>query len=267
MRMAWCLIIQSMSYKMEYQPLKNQVAFITGGARGIGRAIAKRLAKAGASIGINYYNSAEEAEGLCQELRNMGVESITLHGSVADPNSIKEMVGQIESAFGKLDILVSNAASGVLKPIMEMGPKHWRWCMETNALALALLLKEAKHLMKPGARAFALTSLGSERAIPDYGFIGASKAALESLVRSLSLELAPLGISVNTISAGAVDTDALKYFPEHDRLIKEAKARSLAGRIVEPEDVANVLYLLTLPEAEMIKGQTIVVDGGYKIIG
>lgn len=252
---------------MSYQPLKDQVAFITGGARGIGRAIAKRLAEAGASVAVNYYNSAAEAEALCQELRSMGVEAIAIHGSVADPTSIKEMIEQIEKTFGRLDILVSNAASGVLKPIMEMGPKHWRWCMETNALALPLLVKEARHLLKPGARVFALTSLGSERAIPDYGFIGASKAALESLVRSLSLELAPAGISVNTISAGAVDTDALKYFPEHDRLITEAKARSLAGRIVEPEDVANVLYLLTLPEAEMIKGQTIYVDAGYNIIG
>jgi enoyl-[acyl-carrier protein] reductase III len=252
---------------MQNQPLKDQVAFITGGARGIGRAIAKRLAQAGASIAVNYYNSVEEAEKLCQELRDSGVEAISIHGSVADPNSIKEMIQTIESTFGKLDILVSNAASGVLKPIMEMGVKHWRWCMETNALALPLLLKEAIHLMKPGARVFALTSLGSERAIPDYGFIGASKAALESLVRSLSLELAPKGISLNTISAGAVDTDALKYFPEHDRLIDEAKQRSLVGRIVEPEDVANVVYLLTLPEAEMIRGQTIYVDAGYNIIG
>ncbi len=252
---------------MQYQPLKDQVAFITGGARGIGRAIAKRLAKAGASIAVNYYNSAAEADVLCQELRGIGVEAIAIHGSVADPSSIKEMVEQVEKTFSRLDILVSNAASGVLKPIMDMGPKHWRWCMETNALALPLLVKEAKHLMKPGARVFALTSLGSERAIPDYGFIGASKAALESLVRSLSVELAPEGISVNTISAGAVDTDALKYFPEHDRLIAEAKSKSLAGRIVEPEDVANVLYLLTLPEAEMIKGQTIYVDAGYNIIG
>lgn len=252
---------------MSYQPLKNQVAFITGGARGIGRAIAKRLAEAGASIAVNYYNSVDEAESLCQELRNAGVEAISIHGSVADPASIKEMVTELEKTFGQIDILVSNAASGVLKPIMQMGVKHWRWCMETNALALPLLVKEAKHLLKPGSRVFALTSLGSERAIPDYGFIGASKAALESLVRSLSVELAPDGISVNTISAGAVDTDALKYFPEHDRLIQEAKERSLAGRIVEPEDVANVLYLLSLPEAKMIRGQTIYVDAGYNIIG
>ena len=252
---------------LPYQPLKDQVAFITGGARGIGRAIAKKLAQAGANIAVNYYNSVDEAESLCQELRDMGVEAISIHGSVADPVSIKEMAATVEQTYGRLDILVSNAASGVLKPMMQMGLKHWRWCMETNALALPLLVKETLHLMKAGSRVFALTSLGSERAIPDYGFIGASKAALESLVRSLSVELAPEGICLNAISAGAVDTDALKYFPEHDRLISEAKERSLAGRIVEPEDVANVLYLLTLPEAQMIRGQTIYVDAGYNIIG
>ncbi len=252
---------------MTHQPLKDQVAFITGGARGIGRAIARKLATAGTHVAINYYNSVDEAESLCEELKASGVKAISIHGSVADLSSIKEMVQTIETEFGQLDILVSNAASGVLKPMMQMGPKHWRWCMETNALALPMLVKEARRLMKPGARVFALTSLGSERAIPDYGFIGASKAALESLVRSLSVELAPEGIALNTISAGAVDTDALKYFPEHDRLIEEAKSRSLAGRIVEPEDVANVLYLLSLPEASMIRGQTIYVDAGYNIIG
>lgn len=252
---------------MTNKSLLNQVVFVTGGARGIGRAIAKKLAQAGASVAINYYNSAEEAETLCQELREMGVEACTIHGSVANPASIKEMIAEFEKTFDHIDILVSNAASGVLKPVMEMGLKHWKWCMETNALALPLLIKEAKHLLKPGARVLALTSAGSQRAIPHYGFIGASKAALESLVRSLSVELAPDDIRLNTISAGAVDTDALKYFPNHDELLKKAKEHSLVGRNVTPEDVANVAYLLTLPEAELIRGQTIYVDGGYSIVG
>ncbi len=113
----------------------------------------------------------------------------------------------------------------------------------------------------------ALSSLGAHRAIPNYAFIGASKAALESLVRSLSLELAPAGICVNTVSAGVVDTDALKHFPNREQLLDEYQARSLSDRPLTPQDVADVIYLLCLPEAQMIKGQTIFVDAGYSIIG
>jgi enoyl-[acyl-carrier protein] reductase III len=247
--------------------LKGKCALITGGSRGIGRAIAKKLASEGADIVINYFNSGDEAELLCAELTSMGVLAHTVQGSVADPESVKLMINTCKNHFGKLDILVNNAASGVLKPALEMTLKHWRWCLETNAFSLNLLAQTAKEIMPPGSRMLALTSMGSHRAIPNYAFIGASKAALESLVRSLSLELAPLGISVNTISAGAVDTDALKYFPNYEQLLKKSQQMSLTGKNITPEDVANVAYLLCLPEAEMIKGQMIIVDAGYSIIG
>lgn len=249
------------------KPLENKIVFISGGARGIGRAIAKKLASAGAHIAVNYYNSVDEAETLCHELKDMGVNAIAIKGSVADPSSIKEMFAEFEKTFDHLDFLISNAASGVLKPIMDMGPKHFRWCMETNALALPMLIKTARHLFKPGSKVLALTSQGSHKYIPDYGFIGASKAALESLVRSLSVELAPEGITLNSICAGAVDTDALKHFPDYEKLLKRSKAKSLSGENVTPEDVANVAYLLCLPEANMIKGQVINVDAGYSITG
>jgi len=162
---------------------------------------------------------------------------------------------------------VSNAASGVLKPALEMTTKHWRWCMETNALALNHLVSKGRSLMPAGGRVIALSSLGAHRAIPNYAFIGASKAALEALVRSLSLELAPFGISVNTISAGVVDTDALKHFPNREYLLDEYQSHSLAGKPLMPEDVANAVYLLCLPEASRIMGQTIFVDDGYAVMG
>jgi enoyl-[acyl-carrier protein] reductase III len=139
--------------------------------------------------------------------------------------------------------------------------------METNAFALNALVQQAKPLMPKGARVLALSSLGASRAIPNYAFIGASKAALESLVRSLSLELAPDGICVNTISAGVVDTDALKHFPNREHLLDEFQSRSLSERSLTPEDVANVIYLMCQPEAEMIKGQTVFVDAGYATLG
>ncbi len=195
------------------------------------------------------------------------MQSFSFQANVTDLPAIKEMFEAVRENFGELDILVSNAASGVLKPALEMSTKHWRWCMETNALALNHLVKEARPLMDRGSRVLALSSLGAHRAIPDYAFIGASKAALESLVRSLSIELAPAGISINTISAGVIDTDAIKYFPNREQLLEEFNERSQLGRELTVSDVADVAYLLCLPEAEAIRGQTIVVDGGYSVVG
>lgn len=247
--------------------LQNKVALITGGGRGIGSAVAKKLARAGCDLVINYFNSSDCAEELCRELRELGVTAIPIQGNVADPASVADLFKQLTQHFAHLDIVISNAASGVLKPAMEMSVKHWRWCMEINALALVLLAQHAKPLLRTHGRIIALSSLGAQRAIPNYAFIGASKAALESLVRSLSIELAPQGISVNTVSAGAVDTDALKHFPNREQVLQKALDFSLAGRNITVEDVANVVYLLCLPEAEMIKGQTVCVDAGYSIIG
>jgi enoyl-[acyl-carrier protein] reductase III len=257
----------AMTEQTKHRPLEGKAALVTGGARGIGRAICRRLAHAGCSVCVNYYSSSDEAEALSEELSSAGVQSFSFQANVSDRAAVDEMFEAIQERFGALDILISNAASGVLKPALEMSTKHWRWCMEINALALVELLKRARPLMKPGSRVLVLSSLGARRAIPDYAFVGASKAALESLVRSLSLELAPDGISVNTISAGVVDTDALSSFPDRERLLEEAEARSLLGRELSPEDVAAAAYLLCLPEAEAIRGQTIVVDGGFSIVG
>jgi enoyl-[acyl-carrier protein] reductase III len=247
--------------------LAGKVALITGAARGIGRATALKLARAGCDIAANYYNSADQAETLCAEVRALGRRAIAIPGSVGVPDSVDEIVAEFGKHFDRLDILVSNAASGVLKPTVEMTLKHWRWCMETNALALNLLTQRSLTLMGPGTRIVALSSLGAERAMPGYGFIGASKAALESLARALAQELGPRGIRVNVVSAGVVDTDALAYFPNREELLADFARRTPAGPVLTPEDVAGAVYLLCLPEAAMITGHTLVVDGGFCISG
>ena len=245
----------------------NKVALITGGARGIGKATALKLAQSGCDIAIVYYNSSDEAATLVNEIQALGRKAVALQANVADHQSVKEMFAQFREHFTHLNFLISNAASGVLKPAMNMSTKHWRWCMETNALALNHLVSEGRPMMPRGSRVIALSSLGAHRAIPNYAFIGASKAALEALVRSLSLELAEYGISANTVSAGVVDTDALKHFPNREQLLEEYEATSLGGRPLTPQDVANTVYLLCLPEAEMIKGHTLFVDAGYSVVG
>jgi enoyl-[acyl-carrier protein] reductase III len=247
--------------------LAGKVALVTGGSRGIGRAIVRKLASAGCDVGINYYNSHDEAEELAREVSSLGRRAALVPGNVGDPSSVEEIFAGFWREFDRLDFLISNAASGVLRPFQDLTLKHWRWCMETNALALHLLTLKAVQRMQKGGRIIALSSLGSERALPDYAFIGASKAALEALVRSLSMELAPRGIRVNAVSAGVVDTDALKAFPERERIAEEFRRRSAAGRLLTPEDVAAAVYLLCLPEAEMVCGQTLRVDAGYSIAG
>ena len=247
--------------------LDNKVALITGGARGIGKAVALKLARAGCDIAIVYYNSSDEAALLVDEIKVLGRNAVAFQANVADQQSVNDLFAQFREQFNHLDFLISNAASGVLKPALNMSTKHWRWCMETNALALNHLVSEGRPMMPPGSRVVALSSLGAHRAIPNYAFIGASKAALEALVRSLSLELAEFGISANTVSAGVVDTDALKHFPNRQQLLDEYEATSLAGRPLTPQDVADTVYLLCLPEAAMIKGHTLFVDAGYSVVG
>jgi enoyl-[acyl-carrier protein] reductase III len=248
-------------------PLAGKIALVTGGTRGIGRAVALKLAKAGCDVAIVYHNSHEEAEAVCASIRQFGRRAHAMQADVSEPELVAEVFQTMRERFGRLDLLVSNAAMGVLRPVLELSLKHWRRCLETNALALNLLAQQAVPLMPPGGRMIALSSLGATRAIPQYAFIGASKAALESLARSLAQELGPRGIRVNVVSAGVVDTDALKHFPNREQLLAEFGRRAPAGPTLTPEDVANAVYLLCLPEASMITGHTLVVDAGYCISG
>jgi len=248
-------------------PLSGKIALVTGASRGIGRAIALKLAAAGCDVAITYYNSHAEAEALCATIQGLGRRALAVQTNVGDPASVAETFTVLRQQFDRLDILVSNAASGVLKPTLQLSLKHWRWCLETNALALNLLAQQAVPLMPAGGSIIGLSSLGASRAIPHYAFIGASKAALEALVRSLAQELGQRGIRVNAVSAGVVDTDALKYFPNREELLADFARRSPAGPVLRPEDVAGAVYLLCLPEAAMITGHTLVVDGGFSISG
>lgn len=247
--------------------LAGKVALVTGGSRGIGGAIARKLAAAGCDVAVNYYSRHADADAVCADIRGLGRRACAIQANVASPESMAELFAKLEAEHTQLDIVVSNAASGVLRPALDLTLKHWRWCLETNALALNLLAQRAVPLMSSGGRIIALSSLGAQRALPDYAFVGASKAALEALVRSLAVELAPRGIAVNAVSAGLVNTDALRAFPQREAVMASYAARTPSGAVLEPTDVADAVYLLCLPEARLITGQTLVVDGGYSIVG
>jgi enoyl-[acyl-carrier protein] reductase III len=247
--------------------LQGKIALITGGSRGIGRAIAIRLAEQGADVVVNYVRHKRDAGDTAQEVEKLGRKCLLVKANVANSDDVVKMFDSIAKEFGHLDILVSNAASGVLKPALELTERHWNWAMDINARALLTLVQQGLPLMKHGSRVMAVSSLGSVRAIENYTTVGASKAALESLVRHLAVELGPLGIHVNTISAGAVDTDALKHFPNRDEILSAAMARTPLGRLTTPQDVADIALFLCSNLSNMIQGQVITVDGGYAIRG
>lgn len=245
--------------------LNGKYALITGGSRGIGRAIALKLAQAGAHVAINYVRRKEPAQEIARQVEAYGQKALVIRANVAEPDHIDSMFDKIATEFGQLDILVSNAASGVLKPARELTLKHWQHTMNINAAAFIPLIQHSVPLMKTGGKVVAVSSLGATRAIPNYTAVGASKAALESLVRHIAIEMAPLNINVNAVSAGAVDTDALRHFPNRDELLEGSRQKTPAGRLVTPDDVADAVLFLCTDYSKMIVGQTIVVDGGFSI--
>ena len=234
--------------------------FVTGGSRGIGRAIALRFARGGADrIAIGYLRNDRAAEATAGELRALGAEVVLVRGNVTS----NRVLGEV-TALGPLDVLVHNAATGVIRPALETEDKHWDWTMNANARALLQLARTAAPQMTDGSSIVAISSLGAQRVLENYVLIGTSKAALESLVRYLSVELAPR-IRVNAVSGGVVDTGALEHFPNRDEMLA-AGAANPVGRLVTPEDIAGAVAFLCSPDADMIRGQTLIVDGGYSLL-
>jgi enoyl-[acyl-carrier protein] reductase III len=235
--------------------------FVSGGSRGIGRAIALRLARDGAKrVAIGYMRNDRAAEETAEALRAAGAEPILVRGNITSDRVLEEV-----GALGPLDLLVHNAATGVIRPALETEDKHWDWTINANARALLQLARVAAPAMPPGSSIVAISSLGAQRVLENYVLVGTSKAALESLVRYLGVELAPRGIRVNAVSGGVVDTGALDHFPNREEMLRAGSANPV-GRLVSPEDIAGAVVFLAGPDADMIRGQTIVVDGGFSLL-
>jgi enoyl-[acyl-carrier protein] reductase III len=233
---------------------------VTGGSRGIGKAIALRFAGLGAArVAIGYLRSDAAAEATAEELRALGAEPILIRGNVSSARVLEEV-----AVLGHLDVLVHNAATGVIRPALETEDKHWDWTLAANTRALLALTRVVAPNMPVGSSIIGISSLGAQRVLENYTLVGTSKAALEALVRYLAVELAPRGIRVNAVSGGVVETGALEHFPNRDEMLR-AGAANPAGRLVTPTDIAEAVTFLCSPEAEMIRGHTLVVDGGFSL--
>jgi enoyl-[acyl-carrier protein] reductase III len=245
---------------MTESSLRSGTVLVTGGSRGIGKAIALRLAREGASrVAIGYLRSDRAAEETAAELRAIGAEPVLVRGNISSERVLEQV-----AELGALDVLVHNAATGVARPALETTARHWDWTLNANARALLQLASVAAPKMHAGSSIVAISSLGSSRVLENYTLVGTSKAALESLVRYLAVELAPRGIRVNAVSGGLVETGALDHFPNREEMRASGRSNP-AGRMVTPEDIAGAVAFLISPEAEMIRGQTIVVDGGFSL--
>lgn len=245
--------------------LEGRLALVTGGGRGIGRAIALKLASQGANIIVNFFRHRESAEQTAKDIEALGVKAETIRANVGDPAKIDEMFDTIANKFGYLDILINNAASGVGRSVLDVDVKAWEWTMNANARASLLCAQRASKLMEGrDGKIVNISSLGSYFVLPTYAVVGVSKAALEALTRYLAIELAPKGICVNAVAASAVETEALKFYIK-EGLLQDTRQATPVGRMVIPEDVAKVVAFLCSEEAFMIRGQTIIVDGGTSI--
>jgi enoyl-[acyl-carrier protein] reductase III len=240
--------------------LEGSSVLVTGGTRGIGRAIALRLVADGASRAVlGYMRNDSAAEEAAEAVREAGAEPVLVRGNVADERVVAEL-----AAAGPFKVVVHNAATGVIRPALETQDKHWDWTLNANARALLSLARATAPAMESGASIVAISSLGAQRVLSNYVLVGTSKAALESVVRYLGVELAPRGIRVNAVSGGVVDTEALDFFPNKEEMLRSVE-RTPAGRLVEPGDIAATVSFLCSPDAAMICGQTLVVDGGFSL--
>jgi enoyl-[acyl-carrier protein] reductase III len=245
--------------------LSGKVALVTGGTKGIGKAIAIKLAELGADVVVVYLRSRNAAEATLDQLRSFGSNPHAVRVNMGNHDKVPKIFEEIKEKYGRLDILVSNAALGIYTSALEIDDKAWQLSMNTNAEAFLQCVQLAQPLMPNGSKIVALSSLGSVRYIDGYAAIGVSKSAIETLTRYFAFELAPKHINVNTVSGGFIDTDALKGFPSYEKMVEEVIRRTPFRRVGNVDDVADVVVFLCTQKSTWITGQVITVDGGYSL--
>lgn len=238
---------------------------VTGGTRGLGRAISLQFARSGARVLANFVRDTATAESLTNEAHTESLEITVLRADITTPKGLDETLAAVESQFGKLHGLVHCAATGIHKPLEELSLRHFDWTFNLNVRALFELVRRLLPLFEAGSSILGISSEGATRAVPHYSLVGSSKGALEALLRHLAAELAPRGIRVNIVAPGTLLTDVWKVLPDSERRLQGAIERTPIARLVTLEEVARTAQFLCSQAATGIVGQTVVVDGGANI--
>ena len=240
---------------------------VTGGTRGIGRAISLRFARAGASVTANYLRNQEAAEELKATAEREGLSIELCRADLTSPRGLEQIERSIQNTGESLSGLVHCAATGVHRTFSELNVRHLDWTFSLNVRAFFELMQVLTHRFSERSSVVAISSIGAQRALPYYSLVGASKGALEALARHLAVELAPRGIRVNILAPGMVATEAWKVIPEAEVRIAAAINHTPLQRLVTPEEVAWAAQFLSSQASMGIVGQTCVVDGGAAIVG
>jgi enoyl-[acyl-carrier protein] reductase III len=246
--------------------LRGRRVLVTGGTRGIGRAISLRFARAGAVVLANYLRDDESAGRLKREADEEGLNLRVCRADLTGNRGVERLLAAADELGPALHSLVYCAATGVHKPVEQMTVRHFDWTMALNVRAFYHLVRMLLPRFTEGGSILALSSEGAARAVPSYALVGASKGALESLVRHLAADFAGRGVRVNALAPGAVKTDAWKAMPDAALRLDETIRRTPLGRLVTVDEVAAVAQFLCSDAAAGIVGQTVVVDGGCRIM-
>jgi enoyl-[acyl-carrier protein] reductase III len=244
-------------------------ALVTGGSRGIGRSTALLLARRGADVALTYVENRDAAEKTAEEIRGLGRRALALQGDAGDAKANTRVVRETIDEFGPIRYLVCNAANGTFGTIEELTPEQWDYTMAAHARALLLLAQGAGASMREngGGSIVAISSLGARRVYDAYAAFGTAKAAIESLVRYLAVELGPHGITANCVVGGVVVTDLFRGIPEWQSIAAASAERAPLRTTCDPEDVAAAAAFLLSHDAARITGQSLTVDAGFTLPG
>ena len=250
--------------------LKGKVALVTGGTRGLGRAISRRFAMLGATVAMNYRRDEDSAATALAEIRALAPQSMLIRADLESEPEVRSMVARVASDLGVIDILVANAAATAFKPLLETKPHNLQRTFNLSVGGFVAAVQEASRVMPDGGRVLMVSGIDSIRNLPGHGVLGAAKAALESMVRDFAFELGPRGITVNGLNVGYIDTDSARFYTRYlgiswEEFKGRCEQRSALKRLPSLDEIASVACLICLPEASYLTGQTILVDGGFTL--